>query len=99
MRFCAIYDLRDNYISSGFTAKELGLLPSTLSKMIKRQNEHKHLKYRVYIIPLAPQDDCFKKEDELFLSEVPMTNREKAKQLGISETTFYERKRYEKHNI
>lgn len=99
MKFYAIYDLHDNYISSGFTPKELGLSPSALSKMIKRQKEQKHFKYKLFIIPLTPQDDCFRQEDELFLREVPMTDAEKAEKMGIPLYQFYRRKKYEKHFI
>ena len=66
--FFAIYDEKDNFITCGYGVKQMG---QNYNTFWSRLNRNKGIKkgLRVYKIPLTPQDDIFKEEDELFLQE------------------------------
>lgn len=59
-----LYDKEDNFIKSGFSLREIGL---TDMESFCRQRRHK--KQTLFRIPLEPQDDIFKEEDEAFIEE------------------------------
>lgn len=90
----ALYDTDDNFINCGYSLKEIGL-----SYMQSYLRQHESTNQRLYRIPLEPQNDIFKAEDEAFLKEFKeecYTNKELAEILGISERTLNRRKLKEK---
>lgn len=91
----ALYDDKDNFINCGFTLAEAGatiLSFDTYNKRIKR--------FKLYKIPLLPQDDIFNEEDKKFLEEFEnqiFENKELAEKYGCSVRTIYRRKRRNKN--
>lgn len=86
----ALYDENDNYISSGFSLKEVGV------KITRSWFwQHTVKKYRLYRLPLEVQNDCFKEEDEIFNNEFReevYTNKELAQMAGLSLSGYNKRK-------
>lgn len=86
----ALYDKEDNFIKSGFSLKEIGI---TNMESFYRQRRHK--KQTLFRIPLEPQDDIFKEEDEAFIKEFKgkcYTNEEIARMCGVNIRTIFRRK-------
>lgn len=96
----AIYDKNDYLIDVVFSPKEMtgysnaNSARSFLSHILKGQcvGMHIHL-----IDIMEKQDDIFAEEDRIFLDFVKetkgLTNKEKAKAIGMSERTYYRRKK------
>ena len=83
----ALYDKDDNFINCGFSLKEIGI-DNMQSWYLRRKSKWRKL----YRIPLAPQNDIFKEEDEAFIKEFEQqcyTNEEHAQRLGVNVRTFY----------
>ena len=88
--FFALYDENDNFINCGFSLKEIGL--TTMQSFLR---QHGRTKQRLYRIPLAPQNDIFKAEDEAFIKEFEeqcLTSEEQAERLGVAGRTIFRRK-------
>ncbi len=86
----ALYDKNDNFISCGFTLEEVGI-----KKTSSWDWQHRTKKCKLYRIPLAPQNDTFKAEDEAFIKEFEeqcYTNKEQAERLDVNIRTIFRHK-------
>lgn len=96
-KFYAIYDKDDNFIDCGFTSTELGI---TANALWCKQRRNKQIgSPKIFEIPLSPQNDIFKEEDEIFLlqeEENVYTKEELAKRQGINVRTWYRLKEKQK---
>lgn len=93
--FYAVYDENDNFITCGYGAKQLGQNYNSFWSRVHR-NKNKKKSLRVFKIPLQPQDDIFRKEDELFLKEegdAVFFDREIAARENITLRSFYRRQK------
>ncbi len=83
----ALYDKDDNFIDCGFSLKSIGVKQGYSWHL-----QHARHKIKLFRIPLSPQNDIFKEEDEIFIKEEKLnvfTNKELAEMLGVSVRTIY----------
>ena len=82
----ALYDKNDYLVKVGFSLKEIGFTGNVTQSRRKKGNA------KLYTIPLEPQEDIFKEEDEIFIQEEKdnvFTIKEIAKMQGVNERTIY----------
>lgn len=91
----AVYDEKDNFIDCGYSCKLLKMNYNTFWSRLHR-NKQKIKSLKIFEIPLQPQNDIFKEEDERFLAEEGDNvyfDREIAEREGITLRTLYRRRK------
>jgi hypothetical protein len=93
-KFYALYDHKDNFISCGYNAKDLGIDSHAFSLCLHKNKGKRGRK--IFEIPLTVQNDVFQEEDILFLQEEGenvLSAREivqkQAKEQGVSTRHIY----------
>ena len=93
------YDKDDNCIGVFSSIKELNEIKKTpnlysiINHILNKKEGENFTQYRL-IDCLEKHEDIFQEEDEIFLKECPekVTNKMKAKSLGLSLKTYYRKK-------
>ena len=89
-KFYALYDKRDNFVSCGYCAEEIGVTYDAFYRFLHKNKQSNGAK--IFEIPLLPQKDVFEKEDILFLEEEgnkPYSQKELAEKYQLTKNTIY----------
>ena len=98
--FYALYDNNDNFITCGYKPRDMIKNYNHFWSALHR-NKQIYKSIKVFKIPLQPQDDIFKEEDELFLQEEGDNvyfDREIAEREKITLRSLYRRRLKQKNN-